>query len=108
MTDKAVLAELGRRLERLRLGNNLTQAELADAAGLSKRTLERIEQGASVQTSNLIRLFRALNRLEALDIVLPDTGPTPMEQLQRRGKARRRARPKSQEGTAVWRWGDGR
>jgi hypothetical protein len=42
-TDEAVLGELGRRLAQVRLGKNLTQAQLAAKAGVSKRTVERLE-----------------------------------------------------------------
>ena len=59
-TDEQLLAELGRRLARCRLDMDATQAALAFEAGISKRTLERIEAGASVQTTSLIRVLRAL------------------------------------------------
>jgi len=42
-TDDSVLAELGGRLARIRLDRNLTQAQLAEQAGVSKRTIERLE-----------------------------------------------------------------
>lgn len=60
MTDAAVLAELGERLARLRLQRNLTQAQLAREAGVSKRTLIRLERGESSQVTNLIRVVRSL------------------------------------------------
>ena len=44
-TDAAVLTELGGRLTRLRLERNLTQAQLAEQAGVSKRTVQRLESG---------------------------------------------------------------
>jgi transcriptional regulator with XRE-family HTH domain len=43
MSDEALLQELGRRIARLRLERNLSQAQLAEQAGISKRTLERLE-----------------------------------------------------------------
>ena len=48
LSDGAVLEELGRRLEAIRLGRNQTQAQLARQAGVSKRTIERLESGAVV------------------------------------------------------------
>ncbi len=51
-SDETVLAELGRRLARYRLDRNLSQAELARSAGVSKRTVERLESGASSQLGN--------------------------------------------------------
>ena len=51
-SDGAVLNLLGERLGRHRLDHNLTQADLAAAAGVSKRTVERLEAGGSTQLSN--------------------------------------------------------
>jgi DNA-binding XRE family transcriptional regulator len=45
LTDEAVLHELGGRLAGLRIEHNLTQAALAEQAGVSKRTIERLESG---------------------------------------------------------------
>ena len=44
-SDEAILSELGGRLTRVRLEQNLTQAQLAEQAGVSKRTVERLEAG---------------------------------------------------------------
>ncbi len=108
MSDKAVLEELGYRLSRHRLELGLTQAKLAKEAGISKRTLERIETGESTQTSSLIRTLRVLGLLEALDMLAPETGPRPMDLLKLRGKERQRASSKKQEELSGedWSWGD--
>ena len=71
LTDEAVLAELGERIARHRLDRQLTQTALAKEAGISKRTLERMEAGASVQLVNLIRVCRALGLLARLAQALP-------------------------------------
>ena len=73
-TDEQLLAELGRRLARCRLDMDATQAALAFEAGISKRTLERIEAGASVQTTSLIRVLRALRLVENLDALVSPGG----------------------------------
>ncbi len=108
MSDNAVLEELGYRLSRHRVELGLTQAKLAKEAGISKRTLERIEAGESTQTSSLIRAMRVLGLLETLDLFAPDAGPRPMDLLKLRGKERQRASSKKQEETASeeWSWGD--
>ena len=110
LTDRRVLAELGRRLERARLDLNLTQAQLAGEAGISKRTVERIEAGQSTQLANLLRVLRALSMLERLDVLFPEPLPSPVEQLRLHGKTRERA---SSPGSAdkpsrPWTWGDER
>lgn len=108
LTDRAVLAELGERIARRRLDMQLTQAEVAEQAGIGKRTLERIESGESAQMSSMIRLLRVLDLLGGLDHLLPEAGPTPMDWLKRRGKVRQRASarrtvPKAQK---PWIWGE--
>ena len=90
-TDSALLAELGRRLARCRLNAGATQAVLAHEAGVSKRTLERIEAGESVQLANFLRLLRALGLVENLDALAPPDEPGPMDLLRMKGKRRRRA-----------------
>ena len=54
-TDDAALVEFGRRSADARLTRQMTQAQFAEAAGVSKRTIERLEDGASTQFGNLIR-----------------------------------------------------
>ena len=108
MTDDAVLEELGRRLERRRIDFGLTQAKLSEQAGVSKRTIERMEAGAATQTRNLIRILRVLDLLKGLDQLIPEIGPRPMDLLKLKGKERKRASSSSvvkQSGKA-WSWGD--
>ena len=91
MTTSEILAELGSRVRKTRLRENLGQAALAETAGLGERTLRKLEQGGDVQLSTLIDLLRALNRLDALEEFLPDPGVSPMELLRQAGKQRKRA-----------------
>lgn len=107
-SDNAVLRRLGERLGRHRLDHNLTQADLAGAAGVSKRTVERLEAGDSTQLSNFIRILRALDLLDGLEIAIPDPPPSPLDQLKLQGKQRRRAsaprNPSVREDKAPWTW----
>jgi transcriptional regulator with XRE-family HTH domain len=106
-TDVAALAELGQRLARIRLDSNLTQAALAREAGVSKRTVERLEAGGSTQLGNLFRVLRALGLLDRLDALVPETSPSPVEQLRLEGQTRERARTKStRAGAKTWTWSD--
>ncbi len=114
--DKAILVELGERLAKVRLDRNRTQAGLASQAGVSKRTVERMEKGGSTQVSSLIRLCRALDLVERFDKVVPDLVPSPIAQLKLRGRRRQRASPAKTSGkTSIrqsnrpatkWTWGD--
>lgn len=107
LTDETVLAELGRRLAQRRLELQLTQEVLAEQAGVSKRTVERIEAGATAQTSTLVRVLRVLELLDRLETLVPEAGPRPMDLVRLKGKARKRAsgRRKSRD-KEPWHWGD--
>ncbi len=108
-TDDRILIELGERLARLRLDRNLKQAELAGQAGVSTRTVLRLESGAvATQLSGFIRVCRTLNLLDRLDLLIPEPAPSPIAQLKLRGKTRRRASgPRVADRVAErWTWGD--
>src|SRR5688572_12964806 len=91
LSDSAVVQELGRRLAQYRLNQNLTQQALAQEAGVSLRTLNRIECGEASQSSNLLRVLRALGLLDNLEALVPEPPVSPMQQLQLKGKVRQRA-----------------
>jgi putative transcriptional regulator len=89
--DDVVLRELGQRLARTRLERNLSQGGLADEAGVSKRTVERLEAGEPVKSDSLIRILRGLGQLDALDRLIAEPLPSPIERLRSEGRRRRRA-----------------
>src|SRR5580658_5291975 len=112
LTDEAVLHELGERLERRRIDAELTQAQLAEEAGISKRTVERIEAARSTDFVMLLRVLRVLKLLDALDQLIPDLPQSPLVLLKGRGRARKRVghSRRQQDGTAApkpappWKW----
>jgi putative transcriptional regulator len=111
-SDAAVLEELGSRLARTRLEQNVSQEQLADEAGVSKSTIERIEAGRPVKLNSFVRILRALGRLELLDRLVPVPLPSPIERVRIQGKQRRRAAEPRHRGSdphppSPWRWGPG-
>jgi transcriptional regulator with XRE-family HTH domain len=94
-TDDAVLAEIGARLERLRLSRNITQARLAREAGVSRATIIRVEDGESVQMSTMVKLWRALDLLAAIDVALPERIDSPIAALERERLRRRHERQRA-------------
>jgi transcriptional regulator with XRE-family HTH domain len=111
LTDDAALAELGARLARQRVARNLTQADLAERAGVGRATLQRLERGESVQVLSLIKVLRVLDLLTALDAVVPESADLPIAQLARELRPRRR---RARDGATTpprpdappWTWGD--
>jgi transcriptional regulator with XRE-family HTH domain len=108
LTDEAILVEIGERLVRRRLEFNLTQAALAKEAGVGKRTLERVEAGATAQLTTIIRLLRVLDLLPKLDQILPESKPGPIEVMSSKGKLRKRAssQGRGSQKEESWTWGD--
>ncbi len=108
LADDAILAEIGGRVARRRLDLQLTQADVAEQAGVAKRTVERIESGASAQMSSIIRILRVLDLLPGLDRMIPEAGPRPMDRLKRKGKVRKRASShrRSRRSDEPWSWDD--
>jgi len=90
MTDQAVAAEIGQRIDQLRLERNLTQQQLADAVGLSRVSYARLVAGQA-KLKNVIAVLRALDQLVLVENFVPAVVFSPMEQLKMKGKQRQRA-----------------
>jgi transcriptional regulator with XRE-family HTH domain len=91
-TTEELLAEIGSRLQRYRLQQNRTVEDVAAEAGVSRLTAHRAESGKNPTLATLIRMLRALGRLDALDAFLPVPLVSPMEIAARSGREPRRAR----------------
>ena len=107
-SDDVVLKEIGNRIAQYRLNQDKTQAALAEEAGVSSRTMTRVERGHSVQTSSLIRILRALKLVENLDRIIPEPVVSPVQQLIMQGKQRKRASSKlvKPQKKGAWSWAD--
>lgn len=114
LTDDAVLSEVGERVARTRLARNMTQSALAAEAGVSTSTLARLESGAvGTQLSGLVRVCRALGLLGGFDQLVPELGPSPIDELREISKSSRTARRQRATRTsaarpnqsASWTWG---
>jgi transcriptional regulator with XRE-family HTH domain len=108
LTDDVVLESLGAGLQRERLSRNLSQAQLATEAGVTRDTIRRLEAGESVSTLTLVRVLKALGMEGSLGSLVPGRGPGPLEQLDSGPAGRQRARASARHGGPVseWRWGD--
>ena len=91
LSNAAIAAELGNRLERLRLQHNLTQQALAAEIGITPKSYRQLVAGGG-KLENMIAALRALNALEQLNNFLPEPPPSPLLQLKLQGKQRKRAR----------------
>ena len=107
LTDRAVLDEIGTRIARYRINGNMTQATLAEEAGVSRRTVTRVEGGQPVQTPSLTRILRVLGLLENCEILVPEALESPIQRLKTQGGQRQRAsRRATKPKKGKWTWGD--
>ena len=105
-SPEQIEADLGRRLEQLRLSQNRNQTQIAEEAGVSRRTITRMENGEGVSLDTLIRVMRALGVVDRMQILLPDPAVRPIDRVRLSGRTRKHARPASAENSSPWQWGD--
>ena len=121
-----IVAALGRELETVRLQHNISQAELAREAGVSRRTITRMAEGKAMSLDSFVRVLKALKLLDNLAMLLPDTSVSPVEMAahaNERGQTylvstdpanmainvqgkKRRVRRKTKVVNKPWSWGD--
>lgn len=107
LTDEAIIGEFGEKIKQVRLRRNLTQTALASESGVAKRTIERLEKGASIQLTSLVRILRALGLVDLLFQLIPDQENSPMAQLLGEKKTRYRAsKPSTEASPGSWIWKD--
>ena len=110
LSDQAVIGEIGARLAAIRLSRNQTQAQLAREAGVSLRTLTRMESGeVATQLSGFVRVCRALDLLGGINALVPEPAPSPLAMVKLHGRARKRAStagPTGRHAAKAWTWGD--
>ncbi len=107
-TSAQIEAALCKRLESIRLARNMTQVQLATEAGVSPRTIGRLEKGLGVSVDTFIRVLTALGIQQNLEALLPDPTVRPIERINIGGRERKRARPSSSDNERPnWSWGDG-
>lgn len=90
-TTNEILREIGARLRGLRLQQNVTQADLAALAGVGHATLKRAEAGENSRLETVVKILRALGRVEALDGFLPPPLVSPLRLAEEQDRRRRRA-----------------
>jgi len=86
---------LGERLRQLRLARNQSQQATAEKAGISEKALRNLESGKGSSVDTLLRVLKALEQLQGLDLLVPEPGVDPIALLRQSKRPRRagRARP---------------
>jgi transcriptional regulator with XRE-family HTH domain len=93
LTDEEISRILGDRIKARRLMRNMTQEELARETGLTKLTIQKIEQGRGSRLETFIRILRVFGDLAHLNHILQTQNISIKEQYENRSrKHRKRAR----------------
>jgi transcriptional regulator with XRE-family HTH domain len=83
---------LGLRLRELRILRNLDQVSLAEQAGVSLNALKHLESGKGARVNSLMKVLRALDRVDWLETLAPTVSISPMQMLRRESRGPKRAR----------------
>ena len=106
-TSQQIELSLCEQIGKIRLVRNLTQEQVAVKAGVSLKTIGRLERGQGSSLDTFIRVMIALGLQSNLMSLLPDPDIRPIERVTERGSERQRARPiSSSESETPWKWGD--
>jgi putative transcriptional regulator len=85
-----IAKDLGNRLKLARLNCNLTQSELAQAMGVTRKTILNAEKGkASLEI--FVAILQAMDLLNQLDQFLAKPNTSPIQLVKLQGKQRQRA-----------------
>lgn len=85
-----ICEEIGARLKRLRLNENLTQTQLGERCGTSRKLIAKAELGRGDLTV-IIAMLKVLGQAEQLNLFLPPVLLSPLQLWQLQGKTRQRA-----------------
>jgi transcriptional regulator with XRE-family HTH domain len=88
LNDEGILRMVGNRVRQERLNQNLTQERLARLAGMSRIVVHRLENGSGCSLENFLRILRSLGKLDQIELLLPEPGPSPMDIARNRGRLR--------------------
>lgn len=84
--------------------SEMSQQDLEDRTGVSKRSISRMEQGESVQVDNLFKVIIALGLGDNIDLLVPDQTKRPSYYLKQVAHKPKRVRKKREQ--KEFKWGD--
>src|SRR5579883_1107449 len=82
---------LGERMQGLRISRDLDQRTTAEKAGISVKALKNLEAGRGSSVESLLRVLKALDSLQGIDLLAPRPSVNPLALL-KTAKPRQRVR----------------
>lgn len=98
------IKELGQKIKTYRIMKEMSQQDLEDKTGVSKRSISRLEQGESVQVDNLFKILLALELGDNIELLVPDQTKRPSFYLEKTVDKPKRVRKKIKR--SEFKWGD--
>lgn len=98
------IKELGQKIKTYRIMKEMSQQDLEDKTGVSKRSISRLEQGESVQVDNLFKILLALELGDNIELLVPDQTKRPSFYLEKTADKPKRVRKKIEK--SEFKWGD--
>lgn len=98
------IKDLGQKIKIYRIMSEMSQQDLEDKSGVSKRSISRLEQGESVQVDNLFKIIIALGLGDNIELLVPDQTRRPSYYIEKVEKRPQRVRKK--KGNNDFKWGD--
>jgi len=90
LSPAAIAEDLGNRLKQARLNANMTQVEVAELAGVTRKSVLNAEKGKT-QLEVLIAIMIALKLTQQLNNFLPVVAISPIQLAKLQGQKRQRA-----------------
>jgi transcriptional regulator with XRE-family HTH domain len=94
MTTEEWEATLGRQLRDLRLRQNVDQRQLAEQAGVALNVVKNLEAGKGATVTSLVKVLRALGRVEWIESMAPAVSISPLQMLKSKPSRQRASRGK--------------
>lgn len=103
-STETIIRELGKKIKLYRIMKEMTQQDLVDRTGISKRSISRLEQGESVNVDILFKVLLALDLGDNIEQLVPDQTKRPSYYLEDSNSIPKRVRKKTEK--KRFKWGD--
>lgn len=100
------IRELGKKIKLYRIMKEMSQQDLEEKTGVSRRSISRLEQGESVQVDNLFKILLALGLGENIELLVPDQTKRPGFYLEKTDDIPKRVRKSKRIKKGGFKWSD--
>jgi transcriptional regulator with XRE-family HTH domain len=95
LSDVAIVEEIGKMIQEVRLQRNYSQSQLATRSGVSRATISQLENGRPATLLTFVQVLRALNKFDILESMVQEPEISPLLYAKLQGKKRKRASGKN-------------